>query len=141
MQLQKDFMAPICRKCRERTSKTERRQEKTTKVWPFSCPKMFKQGTKLDFSSLEENCSRKEAIRMQTMVAPIEEDLPTMTMPDCCLEPVYNWNFMCLPRKKLVKRVGISLYYMLTAWFSQDYHFIRVCLLFLQFLIKKKTRD
>ena len=72
------------------------------------------------------------------MVAPIEEDLPTMTMPDCCLEPVYNWNFMCLPRKKLVKRVGISLYYMLTAWFSQDYHFIRVCLLFQQFLIKKK---
>ena len=40
---------------------------------------------------------------MQTMVAPIEEDLPTMTMPDCCLEPVYNWNFMCLPRKKRLK--------------------------------------
>ena len=46
---------------------------------------------------------------MQTMVAPIEEDLPTMTMPDCCLEPVYNWNFICLPRKKRVKRVGMSV--------------------------------
>ena len=53
---------------------------------------------------------------MQTMVAPIEEDLPTMTMPDCCLEPVYNWNFICLPKKRSKKSWYIIIQGQLYQW-------------------------